>query len=80
MLQPSSATNIDTVFSSSHYHGVVPAESTVKLKVVHVLLNRFFQQKEYSESQKFRPHLSVNHGRHDTCFGNGIVMLQTSEN
>lgn len=33
VLQPSSATNIDTVFSSSHYHGVVPAESTVKLKV-----------------------------------------------
>lgn len=34
MLQPSSASNIDTVFSSSHYHGVVPAESTIKLKVI----------------------------------------------
>lgn len=34
VLQPSSASNIDTVFSSSHYHGVVPAESTIKLKVI----------------------------------------------
>ncbi|KAL9957579.1 hypothetical protein ACROYT_G034498 [Oculina patagonica] len=33
VIQPSSASNIDTVFSCSHYHGVVPAESTVKVKV-----------------------------------------------
>ena len=33
VLQPSSTANIDTVFSCSHYHGVVPAESTIKLKV-----------------------------------------------
>ncbi|KAJ7389222.1 hypothetical protein OS493_032690 [Desmophyllum pertusum] len=33
VLQPSCASNIDTVFASSHYHGVVPAESTIKLKV-----------------------------------------------
>lgn len=34
VLHPSSAANIDTVFSSSIYHGVVPAESTIKLKVL----------------------------------------------
>ena len=33
VLQPSAATNVDTVFSCSHYHGVIPAESTIKLKV-----------------------------------------------
>lgn len=34
VLHPSFAANIDTVFSSSIYHGVVPAESTIKLKVL----------------------------------------------
>ncbi|PFX25001.1 Coiled-coil domain-containing protein 108 [Stylophora pistillata] len=32
VLQPSSSSNMDMVFSCSHYHGVAPAESTIKLK------------------------------------------------
>lgn len=49
VLQPSSAANIDTVFLCSHYHGVVPAESTVKLKVSFTPQNPGQQSVDYLE-------------------------------
>lgn len=49
VLQPSSTANIDTVFSCSHYHGVVPAESTIKLKVLFSPQNHSHQFVDYLE-------------------------------
>ncbi|KAM7444065.1 hypothetical protein ABFA07_007249 [Porites harrisoni] len=47
VLQPSAATNVDTVFSCSHYHGIVPAESTIKLKVSFTPQNPCLQSVDY---------------------------------
>ncbi|CAH3043041.1 unnamed protein product, partial [Porites evermanni] len=49
VLQPSAATNVDTVFSCSHYHGVVPAESTIRLKVSFTPQNPCLQSVDYMD-------------------------------
>lgn len=49
VLQPSSTFNMDMVFSCSHYHGVVPAESTIKLKVSFTPQNPGFHSVDYLE-------------------------------
>ena len=75
MLQPSSASNIDTVFSSSHYHGVVPAESTIKLKVICSVICRIFTNWFVIVSRLARKVLTRGHNFHNVWDQSGIRII-----
>ncbi len=44
VLQPSSITNLEKVFSCSQYHGIIAPQSTAKIKVRLVLIARISAQ------------------------------------